>query len=62
MHNAVWPSGLGRGSASVRLLGLRAQIPPRVWLSVMQRIPTKFDKSMRLGKPQLEEAKAHEGC
>jgi hypothetical protein len=26
-----WPSGLRRGSAAARLLGLRVRIPPRAW-------------------------------
>ena len=29
-----WPSGLRRGSAAGRLLGLRVRIPPRAWLCV----------------------------
>jgi hypothetical protein len=29
-----WPSGLRRGSAAARLLGLRVRIQPRVWLFV----------------------------
>jgi hypothetical protein len=27
-----WPSGLRRGSAAARLLGLRVRIPPRTWM------------------------------
>jgi len=41
MHNALilmylhqWPRCLRRGSAAVRLLGLRVRIPPESWLSV----------------------------
>jgi hypothetical protein len=29
-----WPSGLRRGSAADRLLGLRVRIPPVAWMSV----------------------------
>jgi hypothetical protein len=30
-----WPRGVRRGSAAARLLGLRARIPPREWMSVV---------------------------
>jgi hypothetical protein len=30
-----WPSGLRRGSAAGRLLGLRARIPPGAWVFVL---------------------------
>jgi hypothetical protein len=33
-RRSPWPSGLRRGSAAYRLLGLRVRIPPGTWMSV----------------------------
>jgi len=35
VYYGVWPRGLRRGSASNRLLGLRAQIPPEAQMSCL---------------------------
>jgi hypothetical protein len=32
-HGSRWPSGLGRGSAAARLLGLQVRIPLVAWMS-----------------------------
>ena len=34
ISRSQWPSGLRRGSAAARLLGLRFRIPPRAWMFV----------------------------
>ena len=41
-RRSQWPSGLRRGSAAGRLLGLRVRIPPRAWMFV------RFEFSVRL--------------
>ena len=40
-----WPSGLRRGSAADRLLGLRVRIPPRTWMFVLCVLYSKEQKA-----------------
>ena len=40
-----WPSGLSRGSAAYRLLGLRVRIPPEAWLFVLCVLHSKWQKA-----------------
>ena len=35
IRRSQWPSGLRRGFAAIRLLGLRFRIPPRAWMFVL---------------------------
>ena len=44
-----WPSGLRRGSAADRLLGLRVRIPPGAWMFVLCVLYTK-DRRQNAGQ------------
>ena len=51
---AQWPSGLRRGSAANRLLGLRVRIPPGAWMFVFCVINKDKEAKCRTTKTKKE--------
>ena len=44
LDRSQWPSGLRRGSAADKLLGLRVRIPPGAWMSVLCVLYSKDER------------------
>ena len=49
-----WQSGLWRGSAAVRLLGLRVRIPPEDWTSVSYGLQVLSGKGLHTDRSQVQ--------
>ena len=52
-----WPSGLRRGSAADRLLGLRVRIPPRAWMFVLCVLHSKDNQDKVVVQVKCREQK-----
>ena len=55
-RRSQWPSGLRRGSAAVRLLGLRVRTPPGAWMSVVSVVCVVRKTSLRRPITRPEES------
>ena len=61
IRRSQWPSGLRRGSAADRLLGLQLRIPPGAWMLVLCVLYSK-DKEVRTKVQREQKKKSQQGA